>query len=92
MKRLPKFFFSFILLSIGISGYSQSKATISGYIKDVETIETLIGASVYLKEKQVGTATNTYGFYSLTADTGKYTLVFPDSFNKKHIYGYGASV
>jgi len=76
MKFLPKFLVIIFLVSTTAVSYAQSKATISGYIKDKETIETLIGASVYLKEKQVGTATNTYGFYSLTADTGKYTLVF----------------
>ncbi len=56
--------------------HAQTKATISGYIRDKETSETLIGASVYLKENKVGASTNNYGFYSLTVDTGKYTLVF----------------
>ncbi len=67
-------FLGFIFL-FPIAQYAQSKATISGYLKDKDTYETLIGASVYLKESQVGTSTNNYGFYSLTADTGKYTLV-----------------
>jgi hypothetical protein len=76
MKVSPRFYITlFLLLLSGIS-YAQAKATLSGYIKDKETVETLIGASVYLKENLVGTSTNNYGFYSLTADTGKYTLVF----------------
>ena len=51
--------------------------TVSGYIKDIENGETLIGANVYLKTKaETGTATNNYGFYSLTLPKGQYTLVF----------------
>ncbi len=56
--------------------FSQQKYSISGYIKDVETGETLIGATVYIKELQTGTAANVYGFYSLTVPEGSYTLVY----------------
>ena len=56
---------------------SQEKYTISGYVKDVASGETLIGANIYLKEKaDIGTSTNTYGFYSLTLDEGTYQVVF----------------
>lgn len=74
-KRLYIILILLLILPIN-SIFGQRKVTISGYLKDKETSETLIGASVYLKESQVGTSTNTYGFYSLTADTGTYTLVF----------------
>ena len=51
--------------------------TISGYVKDASTGETLIGANIYnaLIPGQ-GTATNAYGFYSLTLPKGNYQLVF----------------
>jgi hypothetical protein len=49
---------------------------VSGYVKDAETGEVLIGATVYVSDKQGGTATNTYGFYSLSMPNGKYTLTF----------------
>jgi len=42
------------------------KITISGYVKDGETKEALIGANVYESKLQQGASTNTYGFYSLT--------------------------
>ena len=51
------------------------KFTISGYVKDSATGESLIGSSVYLKETKKGTTVNVYGFYSLTVEQGDYTLV-----------------
>ncbi len=51
--------------------YAQ-KITISGYVKDAVSKEALIGASIINANTQSGTATNQYGFYSLTvvaADT-----------------------
>src|SRR5258708_4295593 len=49
--------------------------TISGYVKEEATGETMIGANVYIKELMKGTVSNTYGFYSLTVPQGNYTLV-----------------
>jgi hypothetical protein len=64
-----------VILFTSITAFSQQKYTISGYIKDELTGEDLIGASVYVKELFKGTATNAYGFFSLTVDEGDYTLV-----------------
>jgi hypothetical protein len=63
----------FILISL--TSWSQTKYTISGNLKDASTGEDLIGASVYIKELQTGSASNVYGFYSLTIPSGKYTAV-----------------
>ena len=60
--------FSFINLK------GQSTFTVSGYVKDGATGEFLPGANVYLGETMQGTNTNAYGFFSLTAKAGKYTL------------------
>ena len=65
----------FILLLGSFLSYSQ-KSTLSGYIKDSSSWEGLIGANVFVKELKVGTASNTYGFFSLTLNPGEYTLVF----------------
>ena len=51
-------------------------ATISGFIKDVESGETLIGASVYVKELQKGATSNEYGFYSISIPPGTYNLEY----------------
>lgn len=49
--------------------------TISGTVTDGKTGETLIGATVVLKENGKGAASNVYGFYSVTSEKGTYTLV-----------------
>jgi hypothetical protein len=40
--------------------------TISGYVKDAQSKEALIGATLYAPQSQIGTSTNEYGYYSLT--------------------------
>jgi hypothetical protein len=66
-----------LFLLTAIPAIAQKKYTISGTIKDAATGETLIGATVTIKElPQSGTATNSYGFYSLTVPAGDYTLLF----------------
>jgi len=58
------------------TAFAQKKITISGTVKDAATGEILIGATVQLKElSQNGAASNSYGFYSLSAPKGKYTLL-----------------
>ena len=58
--------------------FAQKKFTISGIVKDGATGETLIGATITInKEKtQTGVAANAYGFYSLSAPEGNYTVVY----------------
>lgn len=76
MKYFLKTFYLILLfLSIITTAEAQQKFTISGFVKDATTGETIIGANVYLQENLRGTTTNLYGFYSLTMDKGNYTLV-----------------
>jgi hypothetical protein len=63
----------FTILLFSIASYAQ-QVTISGTIKDDETTETLIGATIYIPELNTGTTTNEYGFYSITVPLGKYTF------------------
>ena len=67
----------FLFLFIAIpSSFAQKKFTISGNVKDAATGEILIGATIKIKElPQNGTASNSYGFYSLSAPAGNYTLL-----------------
>jgi len=53
---------------------SGKKHTVSGTIKDLETGESLIGATVSVDSLLTGTITNSYGFFSLTLPEGKYKL------------------
>jgi len=54
----------------------QSKFTLSGYLRDAENGEGLIGATIYVDEIAGGTTTNVYGFYSLSLPPGTYNLTF----------------
>ncbi len=74
IKMTKKLILLFILC-ISISGFTQ-KSTVSGYVKDSETGEAIIGARVYVPELKVGVATNVYGFYSLTLPNGEYEILF----------------
>lgn len=49
--------------------------TISGYLKDRESGEMLIGANIYVAGLKTGATTNQYGFYSLTLPEGNYRFI-----------------
>ena len=66
---------SFLLL-ISTQLYSQDKFTLNGYVRDAESGESLIGATIYINEIRAGTITNPYGFYSITLDEGAYNVDF----------------
>ncbi len=66
----------FFIPSYLLSADDGDKSTLSGYLRDSETGEELIGASVYIKSIKAGTITNAYGFYSLTVPKGKYEVSF----------------
>lgn len=55
---------------------AQKNFTVSGFVKEAGTGESLLGTNVYVKENLKGTVTNSYGFYSLTLPEGNYTIVF----------------
>lgn len=56
--------------------FRQKMYTLSGIVKNSQTGEVLIGASILINRGTTGTITNTYGFYSLTLPTATYTLSF----------------
>ncbi|MDH5607969.1 MAG: TonB-dependent receptor [Cyclobacteriaceae bacterium] len=62
-------------LSLPLIGFAQSY-TISGYIKDAESGENLIGATIYDLVSKEGTSSNIYGFYSLTLPADSVRLRF----------------
>jgi len=53
---------------------NAKKHTISGYITDAETGESLIGANIYDSKTYKGSVSNTYGFYSLTLEESEIDL------------------
>lgn len=54
---------------------AQKKYTISGYAKDLQNGETLIGATITVKGNSKGITSNQYGFYSITLLDGNYELI-----------------
>ena len=63
----------FVLFTVTL--FAQENYTISGIVKEAENGETTFGASVFLKGTTIGAVSNEYGFYSITAPKGNYTLV-----------------
>ena len=71
---MKKLIFTIVFMMAFLTGYSQETVRISGYVKDKENGEDLIGATVLIKELQSGNISNVYGFYSISMPAGKYTL------------------
>lgn len=68
----PKIFLLFLFLPVFV--FPQQKRTISGFITDVHTGESLIGACVFDVGLKQGIATNGFGFYSFKIETGNHSL------------------
>ncbi len=72
-----RFFISSFLLVLLSSPMLAQKFTLSGYVEDANTGETLIGVNVFDQNNTIqGTTTNVYGFYSLTLPQGEYEIKF----------------
>ncbi|MBS6576713.1 TonB-dependent receptor domain-containing protein [Parabacteroides goldsteinii] len=50
------------------------QVTVSGFVRDKRSAESLIGTSVYEAHSRVGTASNNFGFFSLTLPPGDITI------------------
>ena len=72
---MRKVIFLLLILNYNLI-FTQQSFTISGYVQDSNSNELIIGASVVVQELKIGTVTNSYGFFSLTLDEGKYNLIF----------------
>jgi hypothetical protein len=87
---IQKSYLSLILfLCLFSQAFAQQKFTISGTIRDASTGETLIGATVKIQNttQSFGTSSNSYGFYSLSGNSGDYDVTVSytgyKSFTKK---------
>jgi hypothetical protein len=64
------------LLIPTLAATAQQKHTISGTVRDKNSGEVLIGATVSIMElSRSGSISNSYGFYSISALAGSYTLI-----------------
>lgn len=71
-RNLFLIFLSFALISPTLG---QNKYTLSGYVRDVQTGEDMIGATVVIPEVPAGAISNEYGFFSLRVPTGDYQVI-----------------
>jgi TonB dependent receptor/TonB-dependent Receptor Plug Domain/CarboxypepD_reg-like domain len=76
MKTKHFYLLLLLLLSAQVS-FSQKKYTVSGYIKDANSGEDLLSASIYNNQSPPeGTLANAYGFYSLSLEAGQQVITY----------------
>jgi len=63
---------TFMMFLFGVSAHAQF--TISGHVYDKSDGESLPGATIYLPDLQSGTATNAFGFYSVSPSISPFRL------------------
>ena len=73
---LIKALFTGLLLLIITNVASAQDFTLSGYLRDAETGEELLYATIYVEGTSQGTSSNLYGFYSLTLPKGPYRISY----------------
>ncbi|MEO0626885.1 MAG: TonB-dependent receptor, partial [Bacteroidota bacterium] len=72
-----KFALTVFTLFLSLLSIQAQRNTISGYVREAGSGESLIGANVYVQDDPTqGATTNVYGFYSLSLPPGEYTLVY----------------
>ncbi len=76
MKNLILIGFLVSNLILSTYGQSDTKATISGFLRDAQSGEVIIGAIVFDTLSNYGTVTNNFGFYSLTLPKNQVSLRF----------------
>ncbi len=70
-----KCFFLFgFFLCVAFASLAQNRYTVSGYVKDSLSGETLIGASLQVDAHSSGVSSNAYGFYSITLPAGDHEI------------------
>ncbi|MFN6374132.1 MAG: TonB-dependent receptor [Chitinophagia bacterium] len=69
-----RYLFLFLLLAYSCHSFSQNRYTISGYVRDSLSRETLLGATIQTANNGRGVNTNPYGYYSITLPEGDYML------------------
>ena len=67
-------FVLFLQSTIVAQLYAQT-FTVNGYVRNARNGEALINASLYIPSLKIGTTTNQYGFFSLTAKQGNHRLL-----------------
>ena len=67
-----RFCFVWFVCLLSLTSFAQNKFTINGYVRDSASGESIIGATVSINNLSRTVATNQYGFYSITLDSGSH--------------------
>lgn len=71
----PKFLrVTLIMLVLPFIVYSQPRFLVSGFLRDKNSGEALIGASVYVEELKTGVGANDFGYFNLNLPEGDFTF------------------
>jgi len=81
---------------IGTKSYRRTagNATITGYVRNIQNGEPLIGAAVFIDQPSIGAVADAMGYYSITLPKGKHTLRIRsfgmrETFRNIELYGDG---
>ncbi len=69
-----KVWFCILVPLLNLATAAQEKYTLNGYVKDSATGESIIGANISVGNGLKSVSSNQYGFYSLTLDSGMYSI------------------
>ncbi|QDA59534.1 TonB-dependent receptor [Hymenobacter jejuensis] len=61
-------------ISGGRGATANGNVTLVGHVRELKSGEAVIGASVYIESPSIGTATDQFGYYSLTLPVGRHEL------------------
>lgn len=86
MRSLFSISLAGLLFFAAVPGIAQQKFTISGYVQEKGSQETLPGVVIYVPKYKAGTSSNSYGFYSITlpADTIEVMVNYVGFVPQKH--------
>ena len=95
-KKVPEATTENKIYEIGIrtNSIKPGNATIAGYLRDVKSGEPVVGASIYNADNKIGTASDRFGYYSITLPRGRQTLTIKglglkDTWRKIILYSDG---
>jgi hypothetical protein len=64
---MPKTLYRLLFFAIvSLDALAQQQLTISGFVREKGSLELLPGVNVHLRNSNIGSVTNTYGFYSIS--------------------------
>ncbi|MGL5912923.1 MAG: TonB-dependent receptor [Bacteroidales bacterium] len=73
MNTPSTLWFTCFMLLLQMNVWAQ-KVSLSGYIKDAQTGEALVGATVFFHEANINAISNAKGFYAVHVKQGEYTV------------------